>query len=122
MPEIGKYNKFLRIQSFYKKSKNIVATGHSKKAVKKIISTKISEKANNKSAIITNVLIKIPMAIEKATNPFLYSFFHGLKYVRKRRESDNNLITELFKEAKKLNNPTGASRYQNFKKINESFK
>ena len=67
------------MQSFYEKSKNIVPAGHSKNEIKKIISRKSSKKTNIKSAIITNVLIKIPMAIENATNPFLYSFFQGLK-------------------------------------------
>jgi len=67
------------MQSFYKKSRNIVPAGHSKNEIKKTISKKINKKTNIKSAIITNVLIKIPMAMENATNPFLYSFFHGLK-------------------------------------------
>jgi len=80
----------VRIQSFYKKSKNIVPKGHNKNEIKKAISKKISKITSAASAIITNVLIKIPMAIENTTNPFLYSFFQGLKYVLTRRESDNN--------------------------------
>ena len=80
----------MRIQSFYEKNKNIVPTGHNKNEMKKANSTKISKKNNISSAIITKVLIKIPMAIENATNPFLYSFFQGLKYVLTRRGSDNN--------------------------------
>ena len=67
------------MQSFYEKSKNIVPAGHSKNEIKKIISRKVSKKTNTSSAIITTVLIKIPMAIENTTNPFLYSFFQGLK-------------------------------------------
>ena len=72
------------------------------------------------STIITNVFTNIPIAIEKPINPFLYSFFQGLKYVFSKRGRENNCKKALFKEAKKLSRFLGDSTNQNFRKINGS--
>lgn len=60
---------------------NIVSNGHQIKNVKKVSSRNITEKKIIKSTAINIVFIKIPIPIENATNPFLYSFFRGLKNV-----------------------------------------
>lgn len=72
------------------------------------------------STIIINVFTNIPIAIEKPTKPFLYSFFQGLKKVFTRRGKENNCKKALFKEAKKEIKARGASKNQNFRKINGS--
>jgi len=53
-----------------------------------------------RSAAITKIFINIPIAIEKPTKPFLYSFFQGLKYVLIRIGRETNFRKELFSEAK----------------------
>ena len=58
-----------------------VATGHRMKDTKNIISKNRTKRKIIISAIIANVLINIPIIIEKSTRPFLYSFFQGLKKV-----------------------------------------
>ena len=70
-----------------------------------------------RSAKITKVFIKIPIAIEKTTNPFLYSFFQGRKNVLMRSGKDSNERSDLFNEMKNLIILTGASIYQNFRKV-----
>lgn len=57
------------------------------------------------------------MLTEKATSPFLYSFFQGLKYVFIKRGRENNCRSALFKEEKKEIRERGVSINQNFKKI-----
>ena len=58
------------------------------------------------------------MPIEKPTNPCLYSFLRGLKKVLINVGSENNTKKASLRDKKNFNNPTGASIYQNFKKIN----
>lgn len=94
-----------------------MAIGQRIKKTKKLISKNKIRRKIIRSATITNVFINIPIAIEKITNPFLYSFFQGLKYVVIRRGKDRSMSKDLFKEEKKLKISRGASRYQNFKKI-----
>ena len=69
-----------------------------------------------KSAKITNVFINIPIAIEKPTNPWRYSFFQGLKYVLRRSGSEKSSKKALFNELKNVIKIAGASINQNFKK------
>lgn len=75
------------------------------------------KRSSNKiiSAKITNVFIEIPINIENPTSPFLYSFFHGLKYVFTKIGREKRLRNALFKEAKKPISPFGASKNQNLK-------
>ena len=82
------------------------------------------KRANNRtiSAMITNVFTNIPIAIEKPTKPFLYSFFQGLKNVFIRSGRENNCKKALFKEAKKEIKPRGASKNQNLRNIKGRFK
>lgn len=58
-----------------------VATGQRIKDTKNIISKIRTKRKIIMSAPIVNVLINIPIAMEKTTKPFLYSFFQGLKKV-----------------------------------------
>ncbi len=85
---------------------------------KAIINTSKIKRQKNiiKSARITNVLINIPIPIEKPTSPSRYSFFHGRKYVFMSKRSENALKKALFKDLKKERRPIGASKNQNLKK------
>lgn len=64
---------------FHKNKTENTAIG--KIIIEKIIKNSIIKRAKNntKSASITKVFIKIPIPMEKPTNPSLYSFFQGLK-------------------------------------------
>ncbi len=93
-----------------------VASGHKRKKEKNIISTTRIKARITKSAAITKVFKNIPIAIEKSTNPFLYSFFHGRKYVFIRRGRDKSESRDWLRVEKNLIIFNGASRYQNFKK------
>lgn len=90
--------------------------GHKIKKTKNEISAARTKIKIIISATITKVFINIPIAIEKSTNPFLYSFFQGLKKVLIRRGRDRSESRDAFKEEKNLIIFIGASRYQNFKK------
>lgn len=87
------------------------------KAANAKISTNNRRRKRTKSAKITKLFIKIPIALEKPTSPCLYSFFHGLKYVFTRRGTEKSSKNALFNEAKKLKSEMGASINQNFKKF-----
>lgn len=57
--------------------------------------TKINSRSNKQiskeiSIKINTVFIKIPITIENKTNPCLYSFLRGLKYVLIKSGSENN--------------------------------
>lgn len=71
------------------KSIKIVTAGHHINRTRSIISTKITKRKIVKSTNIKTVLTKIPIPIEKTTNPFLYSFLSGLKNVLIIRGKDN---------------------------------
>jgi len=100
----------------------MVANGQSKNAINKNASREITKTRIIKSAKITKVFINTPMEIENTTNPFLYSFFQGLKNVFARIGKDSNTSKALFNELKKSISSLGASKYQNFKKITGSFR
>ena len=112
----------MRIQPYFylKKSNSTNPIGQTTKLIIKINSNIKRARKRKTSAIITNVFTNIPIAIEKPTKPFLYSFFQGLKKVFTRRGKENNCIKALLREAKKEIKPSGASKYQNFRKINGS--
>jgi hypothetical protein len=55
--------------------------------------------------------------MENPTNPSRYSFFQGLKKVLSIRGSEKTPKKALFREAKNLRILTGASKYQNLRKI-----
>ena len=57
------------------------------------------------------------MTMEKPTKPSRYSFFQGLKKVLNIKGSEKTPKYALFNEAKNLKILTGASRYQNFRKM-----
>jgi len=69
---------------------NIVAAGNKRKA--KNTTTSISNITIKiiKSTKIRNVLRIIPITREKTTNPSLYSFFSGLKKVRRKSGSEKS--------------------------------
>jgi len=62
------------------------------------------------SAIITNVLITIPIPIATAIKSFLYSFFHGTKKVLTRSGNEKNVRKALFTEPKYLMRFFGPSK------------
>lgn len=93
-----------------------VAKGHKRKKEKNTISTTRIMAKIAISAAITNVFMNIPIAIEKSTNPFLYSFFQGLKKVFIRRGRDKSESRDALRVEKNIIILNGASRYQNFKK------
>lgn len=74
-------------------------------------------RSKQRSAKIMKLLINIPIAMENPTNPSLYSFFNGLKYVLTKRGSEKRWMEALLSDAKKLTSTTGASMYQNLRKI-----
>ncbi|MCL4354934.1 hypothetical protein M1349_05765 [Patescibacteria group bacterium] len=80
------------------------------------------DKKSTKSASITNVFINIPIPMEKPTNPSLYSFFQGLKYVLTRRGNDRTFKILLFNDEKNKKTDNGISKNQNFRKTNGSSK
>lgn len=85
---------------------------------RKLINNKISTKISPANIIISakiNIDLKIiPINIENPTNPFLYSFFQGLKKVFNIRVTEKSPIKALFRDKKNLRSEMGASRYQNF--------
>lgn len=91
--------------------------GQSTKPAKNNTSTVKKNIIRKISARITKVLMNIPIKIENPTNPSLYSFFQGLKYVFTKRVKENKLRNALLREPKNLKIPKGASQYQNFKNI-----
>jgi len=93
-----------------------VVAGHKRKKTKNAISAVRIKTKIIISARITKVFINIPIAIEKTTRPFLYSFFQGLKKVFIRRGRDKSESRDEFRDEKNLRIFIGASRYQNFKK------
>lgn len=56
-----------------------VKTGQRTKKTKKIASINNNKINKITSAMIKKVFMNIPSPIATPTNPFLYSFFHGLK-------------------------------------------
>lgn len=93
-----------------------VAAGHKRKKEKNTISITRTKAKIIRSAMITKVFKNIPIAIEKSTNPFLYSFFQGRKYVFIRRGRDKSERREVLRVEKNSIILNGASTYQNFKK------
>lgn len=93
-----------------------VATGHKRKKEKNTISVIRTKAKIIISAAITKVFKNIPIAIEKSTNPFLYSFFQGRKKVFIRRGRDKSESRDALREEKNLIIFNGDSKYQNFKK------
>lgn len=93
-----------------------VAAGHKRKKEKNTISTTRIMAKIIISATITKVFKNIPIAIEKSTSPFLYSFFQGLKKVFISKGSDRSESKDEFRDVKNLIILNGASRYQNFRK------
>ena len=75
-----------------------VANGHKRKKEKNTISTTRIKTKITMSAMIIKVFMNIPIAIEKSTNPFLYSFFQGRKYVFISRGRDKSERRDAFRE------------------------
>ena len=92
-----------------------VKTGHERKKSIKEISRVIIVRKITRSKNIKKVFIAIPIPIEKATNPFLYSFFKGLKNVLIRIDKESISKHARFTEEKKRIKRRGASTYQNLK-------
>lgn len=66
---------------FHLKRIQIVSNGHQIKKARKVISRKTKTEKMNVPKSINTLFTTIPIPIEKATNPFLYSFLSGLKKV-----------------------------------------
>jgi hypothetical protein len=66
--------------------------------------------------MISKLLTIIPIALEKPTNPSLYSFFSGLKNVFKSSGSEKSWKNALLSDWKKPSIEAGASIYQNLRK------
>ena len=82
------------------KSIRTVISGHHIKSARSVISLKITRRKITRSMKMSADLTKIPMPIENPTNPFLYSFFKGLKKVRTIRVSDRICKIAWFTERK----------------------
>ncbi len=95
-----------------KRTNNVIAKNSKTTRIKKRI----------RSATMTKLFIKIPIPMEKPTNPSLYSFFQGLKYVFISRGIESSLRKLRFKDLKKESKDNGASKNQNFKNKNGSNK
>jgi len=89
-----------------------VSSGHHIKKLKKVNSAKITKRKITSSTKIRMVFINIPIPIENATKPFLYSFLRGLKNVRIIRGRDRICKTER----KYFAIRRSASKYQNLRK------
>jgi hypothetical protein len=76
---------------------NIAKNGQKIKKIKIRISIDRSIKKRIESAIIKNVLIKIPRPNATGTNSFLYSFFHGTNKVRIIKVRENKCKNSLFR-------------------------
>ena len=94
------------------------AKGTPKIDIKRIRATRGNKTRMSRCGMIRNVLIKIPIPMENPTKPFRYSFFSGLKKVLMKVGSEKRTKKASLRERKNLRIPTGASRYQNFKKRN----
>jgi hypothetical protein len=101
----------------FKNSTHTVAIGKKRKEKNIIASSTNNITSMKRSAKIRKVLINIPIPREKPTNPCLYSFLSGLKKVLIKVGSENNTKNASLRDKKNLSIPTGASIYQNFKKI-----
>jgi hypothetical protein len=81
---------YIQNHKIYKESNNIVTIGKAKKKNSTANSQTSNKKRKTTSITIKPDLMIIPIAIENPTSPSLYSFFNGLKNVRRKRGSENN--------------------------------
>lgn len=87
--------------------------GNKIRSIPIINSTKRTTNTIRLDTEIRTDFMAMPKNIEKMTRPSRYSFFNGLKKVRKRSGKDRSAATYRLRSTKKLSIPPSTSLYQN---------